>query len=222
MHGMCRLCANAHARRPRAKGQNIKPIDAFAFAHSGKEAQGTIPLVRLTRAVDGLPEQPAGEAGLVTWSVRGEMGKAGLLLGQPLLRIHVQANPVVVCQRCNEPFAYPVDSEVLLQLVKSEADLDDGFASGDHAAGIDDEDEDGEEAGNAGKGFVSNQPEKVVGSHHFDLLAQVEDELILSVPNVPKHDVCPGAQAKDNEAPQEPVVKRPSPFAVLEQLKHKD
>lgn len=221
MHGMCGLCANAHFRRPRAKGQNIKPIDAFAFAHSGKEAQGTIPLVRLTRAVDGLPEQPAGEAGLVTWSVRGEMGKAGLLQGQPLLRIHVRANPVVVCQRCNEPFAYPVDSEVLLQLVKSEADLDDGFTSGDHAAGFDDEDEDGE-AGNAGNGFVSNQPEKVVGSHHFDLLAQIEDELILSVPYVPKHDVCPGAQAKDSEASQEPVVKRPSPFAVLEQLKHKD
>lgn len=207
------------------QGQIIKPIDAFAFAHSGKEAQGTIPLVRLTRAVDGLPEQPAGDAGLVMWSVRGEMGKTGLLHGQPLLRIHVRANPVVVCQRCNEPFAYPVDSEVLLQLVKSEADLDDDSSHGDHAAGFDDEDEDGEggrEAGSAGNGFVSNQPEKVVGSHHFDLLAQVEDELILSVPYVPKHDVCPGAQAKDGEASQEPVVKRPSPFAVLEQLKHKD
>lgn len=210
------------ARAAKLQGQIIKPIDAFAFAHSGKEAQGTIPLVRLTRAVDGLPEQPAGEAGLVTWSVRGEMGKAGLLQGQPLLHIHVRANPVVVCQRCNEPFAYPVDSEVLLQLVKSEADLDDGFAFGGHAAGFEDEDGDGEEAGNAGKGFVSNQPEKVVGSHHFDLLAQIEDELILSVPYVPKHDVCPGAQAKDSEASQEPVVKRPSPFAVLEQLKHKD
>ncbi|MGE8655259.1 MAG: YceD family protein [Achromobacter sp.] len=208
------------------QGQIIKPIDAFAFAHSGKEAQGTIPLVRLTRAVDGLPEQPAGDAGLVTWSVRGEMGKTGLLHGQPLLRIHVRANPVVVCQRCNEPFAYPVDSEVLLQLVKSEADLDDGSSHGDHAAGFDDEDEDGGdggEAASAGNGFVSNQPEKVVGSHHFDLLAQIEDELILSVPYVPKHDVCPGAQANAGEAPpEEPAVKRPSPFAVLEQLKHKD
>jgi uncharacterized protein len=198
----------------------IKRIDAFAFAHSGKQAQGTIPLVRFTRAVEGLPEQPPGDAGLVTWSVRGEIGKSGLLLGRPLLHVHVQANPVLVCQRCNAPFVYPVDSEVLLQLVKSEADLDDGFTNGDvtdgHSAGSDDEDEEG-------NGFVSNQPEKVVGSHHFDLLAQVEDELILSVPYVPKHDVCPGAQAKASEAPaEEPAVKRPSPFAVLEQLKHKD
>ena len=211
----CRECTG-----PCAKGLIIKPIDAFAFAHQGREAQGTIPLVRLTRAADGLPEQPLGDAGLVTWSARGEMGKTGLVLGQPLLRIRVQANPVVVCRRCNPPFAYPVDSEVLLQLVKSEDDLDDGIAGGDHAAGLDDEDDEDEEV--EGKGFVSNQPEKVVGSHHFDLLAQIEDELILSVPYVPKHDVCPGAQANDNEASQEPVVKRPSPFAVLEQLKHKD
>ncbi|MDX3989076.1 MAG: DUF177 domain-containing protein, partial [Achromobacter sp.] len=181
----------------------IKRIDAFAFAHSGKQAQGTIPLVRFTRAVEGLPEQPPGDAGLVTWSVRGEIGKSGLLLGRPLLHVHVQANPVLVCQRCNAPFVYPVDSEVLLQLVKSEADLDDGFTNGDvtdgHSAGSDDEDEEG-------NGFVSNQPEKVVGSHHFDLLAQVEDELILSVPYVPKHDVCPGAQAKVSEVPEEPAV----------------
>ncbi|WKK16484.1 DUF177 domain-containing protein [Achromobacter insolitus] len=181
----------------------------------GKEAQGTIPLVRLTRVVDGLPEQPQGDAGLVTWSVRGEIGKSGLMLGRPLLHLHVQANPVLVCQRCNEPFVFPIDSEVLLQLVKSEADLDDDASYGD-ASGEGDEDEEG-------NGFVSNLPEKVVGSHHFDLLAQVEDELILSVPYVPKHDVCPGALAKVSEAsPEEPAVKRPSPFAVLEQLKHKD
>ena len=43
------------------------------------------------------------------------------------------------------------------------------------------------------KGFAPDQPEKVVGAHHFDLLAQIEDELILSVPYVPKHDVCPRA-----------------------------
>ena len=210
--------SSPHEQPRECKGLNIKRIDAYAFAQMGKEAQGTIPLVRLTRVVDGLPEQPQGDAGLVTWSVRGEMGRTGLLMGRPLLHIHVQANPVLVCQRCNEPFVYPVDSEVLLQLVKSEADLDDGFTNGDYTDGHADEDDEDEE----GNGFVSNQPEKVVGSHHFDLLAQIEDELILSVPYVPKHEVCPGAQAKVSEALDEPAVKRPSPFAVLEQLKHKD
>ncbi|EHK66319.1 hypothetical protein KYC_11173 [Achromobacter arsenitoxydans SY8] len=197
---------------------DVKRIDAFAFARLGKEAQGSIALVRLARVVDGLPEQPSGEAGLVIWSVRGEEGKTGLLMGQPLLRLHVQANPVVICQRCNAPFAYPVDSEVLLQLVKSEDDLDDGYSVAEQGDGYDDEDDEDE-----GKDSVANLPEKVVGSHHFDLLAQIEDELILSIPYVPKHDVCPGAQANASEASEEePAVKRPSPFAVLEQLKHKD
>ncbi len=192
----------------------VKRIDAFAFARLGKSAQGAIALVRLGRVVDGLPEQPLGEAGLVTWSVQGEEGKTGLLLGQPILRLHVRANPVVMCQRCNVPFAYPVDSEVVLQLVKSEDDLDD-----DHSFA--DDDDEGDEG--VGRDSVAHLPEKVVGSHHFDLLAQIEDELILSIPYVPKHDVCPGAQAKASEAPEEePAVKRPSPFAVLEQLKHKD
>lgn len=196
----------------------VKRIDAFAFARMGKSAQGAIALVRLGRVVDGLPEQPLGEAGLVTWSVQGEEGKTGLLLGQPILRLHVRANPVVMCQRCNVPFAYPVDSEVVLQLVKSEDDLDDDHSFADHG---DDDDDEGDEG--VGRDSVAHLPEKVVGSHHFDLLAQIEDELILSIPYVPKHDVCPGAQAKASEAPEEePAVKRPSPFAVLEQLKHKD
>jgi uncharacterized protein len=197
---------------------DVKRIDAFAFARLGKQAQGSIALARLVRVVEGLPDQPLGEAGLVKWSVRGEEGKTGLLLGQPLLHLHVQANPVVVCQRCNAPFAYPVDSEVLLQLVKSEDDLDDGYSAAEQGDGYDDEDDEGE-----GRNSAPHVPEKVVGSHHFDLLAQIEDELILSVPYVPKHDVCPGAQAKVSEVPQEePAVKRPSPFAVLEQLKQKD
>ena len=58
------------------------------------------------------------------------------------------------------------------------------------------------------------------GAHHFDLLAQIEDELILSVPYVPSM-MYARARANDGDASQEPVVKRPSPFAVLEQLKHK-
>lgn len=210
--------ADVNAELRADENANVKRIDAFAFARLGKSAHGTIALVRLARVVDGLPEQPLGEAGLVTWSVQGEEGKTGLLMGQPILRLHVQANPVVVCQRCNAPFAYPVDSEVVLQLVKSEDDLDDDHSFADQGDDDDDEDDEG-----VGRDSVSHLPEKVVGSHHFDLLAQIEDELILSIPYVPKHDVCPGAQAKASEAPEEePAVKRPSPFAVLEQLKHKD
>src|SRR5690606_41140486 len=84
-------------------------------------------LVRFARAVDGLPEQPAGEAGLVQWSARGEIG-TGLVRGQPLLHLHVRANPVLVCQRCNAPFVYEIDSRTVLQFVKSESELDEDLS----------------------------------------------------------------------------------------------
>ncbi|CAM4373116.1 YceD family protein [Bordetella muralis] len=199
----------AGAASPRASVSADTVIDAFALARQGDFVQGEIPLVRLARAVEGLPEQPSGEAGLVRWSVQGEIGKGvigtSFASGQPLLRLRVQAHPVLICQRCNAPFAFAVDSQAVLQLVKSEDELDDDLS-------FDAQDPD----------VADSLPEKVVGSHRFDLLAQVEDELILSIPYVPKHPVCPGAQAKDGDAQQAPATQRPSPFAVLEQLKRKD
>jgi uncharacterized protein len=63
-------------------------------------------------------------------------------------------------------------------------------------------------------------PEQIVGSPKFDLCELLEDELILEVPYVPRHDQCPetaelDAQADEIASRQEP----PSPFAVLGQLK---
>ncbi|WP_253904520.1 YceD family protein [Bordetella trematum] len=203
-------------------GKNMDPsgamvVDAFAMARQGSEAHGEIPLARLVRFMDGLPEQGAGDAGMLRWSVRGEIGRGtgktgAVISGQPLLNLHVAATPVLVCQRCGEPFVYPIDSTAVLQLVESEDDLDDDLA-------------DLQEAQEEGLDFATDVPEKVVGSHRFDLLAQIEDELILSIPYVPRHEVCPGhAEQKavsDADTPAE-ESKRPSPFAVLEQLKRKN
>ena len=183
-------------------------VDVYALANQGKALQGSIALVRLSRLVDGLPEQAVGEAGLAHWAVQGATGlgtaKTGVISGQPLLHLQVRAGLVLECQRCGAPFTHPVDARCTLQLVESEDDLDDELG----APQEDDEN------------FAEDYPDKVVGSRHFDLLAQVEDELILNVPYVPRHDVCPG-QAGAGDASQEPAIERPSPFAVLEQLKRK-
>jgi uncharacterized protein len=177
-------------------------IDAFEFARLGKEASGNLPLVRFARAVEGLPPQPCDEAGGVQWSVRGETGR----WGEPFLHLRVQAGPVVVCQRCMAPFVYPIDASVCLHLVQSEVELDDDLDvsvldAGDPSAGIED------------------VPEKILGSRHFDLLVHVEDELILNIPYVPRHEVCPGAPLKTDAGEPVDAEKRPSPFAVLEKLK---
>jgi uncharacterized protein len=188
------------------KAYSLKPIDAFVFARQGKEASGTVVMTRLLRFLEELPEQHDDEQGDVTWSVRGRMDNAGQLF----LNLHVTATPTLICQRCLASFAFPIDSHSVMQLVKSEADLDNDI--------LVDEPDDEE--------FVADLPEKVVGSHRFDLLTQIEDELLLSIPYVPKHDICPGARSEPGaetppEAEAETSLKRPSPFAVLEKLKQK-
>ena len=174
-------------------------IDAFPFARQGSVREGIVPIARLARAAEDLPEQPEGEAGQVRWSVRGEVDATH----QSFLHLHVTAAPVLLCQRCMQPFAYPIDSQVTMQLVKSESELD-----------ADTFDEDDPEV---------DGPDKVLGTIRFDIMEQVEDELVLCIPYVPKHDSCPGelpaALVASSEAPSEEDQSEPSPFAVLAQLK---
>jgi uncharacterized protein len=198
-------------------------VDVFALAKKEGLVEGETALVRFLRLCEGLPEQN----GLAAWQVQGSMGqgtgKTGVISGQPLLHLHVRADLLLDCQRCGQPFTFAVDAQSALQLVESEADLDDelGVLQDNEDEFFDDEGENfGEEDENAAADPSVGYPEKVVGSRHFDLLAQVEDELILNVPYVPRHEVCPGAQASA-AAEQEPAERRPSPFAVLEQLKRK-
>jgi uncharacterized protein len=60
-------------------------------------------------------------------------------------------------------------------------------------------------------------------SKDFNLLELFEDELLMELPPVPKHDECPVQvqfQAADADFGDEPAEK-PNPFAVLGQLKKK-
>ena len=51
----------------------------------------------------------------------------------------------------------------------------------------------------------------------FDLITQIEDELLLALPISPRHPVCP-----DEVLPESvDAEKKPSPFAVLANLKTK-
>jgi len=165
-------------------------IDTLEFARLGRKLEGRAPLQQFSRLVGDLPAQ-AGDA-VVSWSLSGESTLAGL----SFLDVRVQACVTLLCQRCLSPFEYPVDSRNRLQLVKFEADLEDES----------DLDED--------------EIERIVGSKRFDVLELVEDELILGLPYVPRHEVCPSdptlpyAGAKEVER-----NVRPSPFAVLGKLK---
>ena len=176
-------------------------LDIFEFVRRQQFIRGRFSVHHLTRLLDGLPEQPVAsqpdaehEAGIVSFEAQG----LGEVEGKAMLELSVHATLMLECQRCLGPMRYLVDGKTLFEIVRSESEL-----------GSDDEmDED-------------DEPERVVGSRRFDLAALIEDELILGVPYIPRHEVCPGQSEKPAAADPE-AVERPSPFAVLGKLKDQD
>ncbi|MDO9026079.1 YceD family protein [Zwartia sp.] len=181
-------------------------VDAFDFARRGQVLTGAFSVLRLERLLDGLPDQPVAELtvlegppilpGVVRYVIEGRRTKDD----RSQLVVTVQAKLVLECQRCLGPLVLPIDRQTVFELVRRESDL------GDEE--IDEED--------------LGLPEKIVGSPKFDLCDLVEDELILEVPYVPRHEVCPETVDLDAQAEEEAGREEPlSPFAVLSQLKTK-
>lgn len=183
-------------------------VDAFEFARRGQVLAGAFSVQHLDRLLEGLAEQPVVDLpkapgmpatpGVVVYRVEGRIGQDG----KPYLSLLVQARLVLECQRCLGPLVLPVDHQAEFELVRNDADLDADVTE------LDDED--------------FGQPEKVVGSRRFDLVELIEDELILEVPFIPRHDHCPGTEDEpsDAQAPEQSQA-RESPFAALGQLKSK-
>lgn len=171
----------------------VQYIDTNEVTQLGQTIGGKVPLAQFTRLLEDFPEQDS--TSLATWVLKGERD----MTGQRFLRLQVNANPKLTCQRCLAPLEWPIESDTRLLLVNSEAALE----------GDSPDDESGEGV------------ERILGARRFDVLALVEDELILSLPYVPKHEVCPSSlaafPAQDEPSVDEDV--RPSPFAVLGQLK---
>jgi uncharacterized protein len=68
-----------------------------------------------------------------------------------------------------------------------------------------------------------SEEDVLVLSKAFNLLELIEDELLMSMPPTPKHDVCPQPvklRAVDANFVEE-AAEKPNPFAMLQQLKDK-
>jgi uncharacterized protein len=98
------------------------------------------------------------------------------------------------CERCNASLQFMLERDVPFRFVHDEQEL--------NALPIEDD-----------------EVEEVVGSQVTDLLAWVEDEAILSLPLVPRHEDCAVPHA---DAPEPADPGRPNPFAALAKLKRGD
>lgn len=174
----------------------LRRFDAREAVRLRHTQSGVLPLGVFSRLLEGLPEDQPGS---VHWSVRGLQGP----LGQDWLELELHSDPNVECQRCLQPYTLELDSMVRLELVatdeEAEADIDDE---------ADDELED------------EIPVDKVVCTGRLDLLEQIEDELILSIPYITRHDSCEAPEGIELSAAEETgQEERQRPFLGLEVLK---
>ena len=172
-----------------------KHLNVEAFATLSGQLVGDESLGQFARLME--ETQGQGLETRLTYSARGELRHAGEPGQQVWLHLAAQAVLPLTCQRCLGPVNMPVPIERSFRFVANEA----------LAAELDEEAEE----------------DVLVSSREFNVLELLEDELLMALPVVPKHDVCPVpvqlevADADFVDAPDE----KPNPFSVLEQLKKK-
>ncbi len=175
-----------------------RPFDALhlpveAFAQAGGELAGTWPLAELPRLVDMAHTEAApGPDDAVQWQLRGERraGKGGTT--QTWLHVNAECALSLVCQRCLGPVATGVQAERSFLFAPDEAS----------AAALDAEIEE----------------DVLALTRSLDARELVEDELLLALPLVPRHEVCPEPLPVPSD--EDVADERPNPFAALAALKN--
>ncbi|MDO9284179.1 MAG: YceD family protein [Aquabacterium sp.] len=170
-------------------------LDVAAFTDDGAQLSGRWPGASLTRLAEG--QSPPQDVALpeVVWAAQGERRAVTAGEAELWLALQVQAPVWLTCQRCLQPYEVPLALERRLRFVRGEA----------QAEALDAESED----------------DVLALSRSLDLRELVEDELLLALPIVPRHEVCPQPLPMAVEADPLPEgeAERPNPFAVLQGLK---
>lgn len=178
------------------KSRPVDPrrLDVEAFAKDAGTLEGDWPLPSLDRLADAAhAEARPDELARVRWQARGE--RREVRGGLPQTWLHVQADTrlALVCQRCLGPVEAGIAAERSFLFVAGE----------EAAAQLDADSED----------------DVLALTRALDLRELVEDELLLALPLVPRHERCPEPlPAAAGELPEE-GAERANPFAVLAALK---
>jgi len=129
-------------------------FDAYDLVRRGATYAGRFDAASLPRTVDQLASD--GGSTEVSWRIAGLTDPSG----RPALEVRVEGSVPLVCQRCLQPFAWPVAQCTTLLLARDEREL----------ATLDAEDE----------------HEVILASAPLDAATLAEDELLLSLPFAPR------------------------------------
>lgn len=167
-------------------------LDVAAFAKEAGQLDGRWPLAGFDRiAESAATATPVTDADAVVWRARGEQRPLRGGESQTWLHVDAAAQVSLECQRCLKPVAVPLKIARKFLFVHGE----------DAAAQLDTDSED----------------DVLAITRALDLHELVEDELLLALPIVPRHEACPEplAVAPDDELSED----KPNPFAALAALK---
>jgi uncharacterized protein len=169
-------------------------LDLAAFAAAKGELKGEWPIASLRRLMSATPAA-ATDIGRheVSWQVQGERLSLPGAGAQPSVLIEAKAEVILECQRCLQPMRWPLQARRRIFFVEGE----------DAAAALDADAEDD---------VLALVPA-------LDLQALVEDELLLALPIVPRHDVCPEPLPRAFVEEDDASDPEESPFAALAVLK---
>jgi uncharacterized protein len=169
-------------------------LDVSAFAASGGELRGEWPATQLRRLLSATIETPTDAARRdVAWQSHGERLPLVGAGRQPSLLLEADTEVTLECQRCLQPMRWPLQARRRIFFVEGE----------DAAAALD----------------AENDDDVLALVPALDLQALIEDELLLALPIVPRHDVCPEPLARAFIEDEAESLPEDSPFAVLSVLK---
>lgn len=124
-------------------------------------------------------------AGNMRYSLAGSLGSRG----EALLHLRVEGSLPLQCQRCMEPYDHALDVDVLFELLPGDAELTQ------------------EEVEDDSRDYLPADGD-------IDVLALIEDEIILALPVAPRHEECSVSLPR-------PEGGKVSPFDALAALKQK-
>ena len=168
-------------------------LDVRAFAQAGGHLEGEAPLSAFKRLdADALAVE--GEQFMVRWEADGELVEQTGGNGHVWLHVSAEVELPMTCQRCLTEADIPLYVDRSFRFVADEA-----------TAEMEDDDSD---------------EDLLALSREFNLLELIEDELLMEVPVVPRHEECPvPVKLESSDADFEQAnEQKENPFAVLQSL----
>lgn len=167
-------------------------MDVKAFAQSASATAGHDWLAHYERLMQ--ETQGSGAERVLDWSARGEVRVDEAGVTQIWLHVTADASLPLICQRCLNPVDIAVNVNRSFRFVDSE-----------EAAQVQDEEA---------------QEDVLALSQEFNLLELIEDEVLMELPVVARHETCPvevklAAVDPDFDTA---LTEKCNPFAVLSKL----